>query len=480
MGCMGDGEPPVYNALAQQQERVVATLVTGLALAALVFSPLLWFEADDRTDRRLWLLMALPQSFVVIYATRRQLGFRATAAWSLAMLIVLSAYIACLRGPTPGTMALHSMSLLLAAMFFGRRGTLWMLGACIASVVVAGVLLTNGLVEPWHVSFWNPLATIVWLRYAAVLTILAGAIALAYMQVVEGLTRTAQLLNETLLRERAEREQRELAQAALARAQRQEALAQLAAGIAHDLANSVMVASAHAEFICSAPAATPEIAQDAGHISATLAGTKELIERLSALGRSNPQPFAPARLDVPLEWLSKALQRVLPPEITLRTHLASTASIAVDTSRLEQALLNLGLNARDAMPRGGVLDFDVSDCRLEAAVPGWIAEPGQFVRISCRDTGIGMDPATLQHIFEPFFTTKPHGRGTGLGLAMVRRLVYDAKGFILVESSPGHGTQLQLHFPVQFAAASAPASKAQSSVPAEPGPEAASPSLNAD
>jgi signal transduction histidine kinase len=94
--------------------------------------------------------------------------------------------------------------------------------------------------------------------------------------------------------------------------------------------------------------------------------------------------------------------------------------LTVDTSRLEQALLNLGLNGRDAMPRGGVLDFDVSDCRLEAAVAGWLAEPGQFVRISCCDTGTGMDAATQQRIFEPFFTTKALGRGTGLGLAMVR------------------------------------------------------------
>jgi signal transduction histidine kinase len=122
----------------------------------------------------------------------------------------------------------------------------------------------------------------------------------------------------------------------------------------------------------------------------------------------------------------------------------------VDAPQLEQALLNLGLNARDAMPQGGHLDYEVSACALEAAIPGWDALPGRFVRISCRDNGSGMDVATQQRIFEPFFTTKQPGpgRGTGLGLPMVRRLVYDAKGYISLESSVGAGTVFHLHFPV--------------------------------
>jgi signal transduction histidine kinase len=345
-------------------------------------------------------------------------------------------------------MALHSMALLLAALFFGKRGAWLVLAACMATVVIAGVLLTQGYVLPWYTSFWNPLLPVVWLRYAVLLTILAGTTALAYTQVVQGLSDTARMLSETLQRERSEREQRERAQAALERAQRHELLAQLAAGIAHDLANSLMVVSAHAEFISTASTVSGEVAQDAANIIDTLAGTKAQLDRLLALGRGERRSFAPVRLDTPLTWLGKTLRRVLPDNIVLRTHVGAADAIAVDAPRLEQALLNLGLNARDAMPQGGQLAYEVSTCTLEAAIPGWDALPGRFVRISCRDNGSGMDDATQQRIFEPFFTTKEPGHGTGLGLAMVRRLAYDAKGYIQVESSVGAGTVFHLHFPV--------------------------------
>jgi signal transduction histidine kinase len=381
MDGMGENEPARLDALAEQQQRVVATFVAGLAVAALLVSPIIWFQAEDRADPRLWTLLILIQGLVLLYLARRRLTYHASALSLLALLAAISGFGACLRGPTPGSMALHSMALLLAALFFGRRGAWLVLAGCMATVVIAGVLLTQGYVLPWYTSFWNPLLPVVWLRYAVLLTILAGTTALAYTQVVQGVTDTARKLAETLQRERTEREQRERAQAALERAQRHELLAQLAAGIAHDLANSLMVVGVHAEFISTAPGVSGEVAQDAANILATLAGTKQQLERLLALGRAESQRFAPVRLEAPIAWLGKTLRRVLPENIVLRTHVAGTDAIAVDAPRLEQALLNLGLNARDAMPVGGHLDYEVSACTLEAVIPGWNALPGRFIRI---------------------------------------------------------------------------------------------------
>jgi signal transduction histidine kinase len=484
---MGESEPVGHDALAQQQRRILGTFVVGLALAALLVSPILWFQAEDRRDPRLWTLLTLSQGFVAVYMVRRRLSYRALALSLLGLLGAISGFGASLRGPTPGSMALHSMALLLAALFFGKRGAWLVLAGCMATVLLAGVLLTQGYVVPWYTAFWNPLLPVVWLRYAVLLTILTGTTALAYTQVVQGLTDTARMLSETLQRERNEREQRERAQAELERAQRHELLAQLAAGIAHDMANSLMVVSVHAEFISIAPSVSGEVAQDAANIIDTMVGIKAQLARLLALGRAESRDFAPVRLDAPLAWLDKTLRRVLPENIVLRTHVAVADAIAVDAPQLEQALLNLGLNARDAMPQGGHLDYEVSACALEAAIPGWDALPGRFVRISCRDDGSGMDVATQQRIFEPFFTTKQPGpgRGTGLGLPMVRRLVYDAKGYISVESRVGAGTVFHLHFPIsvtvsqpdELATSAGPSS---GPAPADDTPEARARELSVD
>jgi signal transduction histidine kinase len=438
------------HGLDEQRSAVLRTLLAGLALFGLCVTPVVWLEApvERRGDIRLWALFALLQSNVLLYALRRTLGDRHTAFALLGELALFSTFLVSMRGPSPGSTALHFFLLWLAALFFGKRGAWAGALVCVASIAVGALLLAGGVVEPWSSQFWDPRDGLVWLRYSIVIAILAATLALAHLHVVRGLSDNARQLARALAREREQRRQRELAQAALERAQRHEVLAQLAGGIAHDVANGLMVSSAHAEFIKRSPDATRAIAENADHILETIHGMRGLTRSLLALGRVDVEHIERMRLDRPLAWLEKTLRHTLPPGIALQTQVSTACEIDVDVARLEQALLNLGLNARDAMPTGGELRVEAAERSAASVPPGWLAEPGRFVRVSVSDTGVGMEGDVLERAFEPFFTTKGPGHGTGLGLAVVRRLVYDARGFISVDSKLGLGTTFCLHFPV--------------------------------
>jgi len=123
--------------------------------------------------------------------------------------------------------------------------------------------------------------------------------------------------------------------------------------------------------------------------------------------------------------------------------------VLCDRAQLDQVLLNLALNARDAMPGGGRLTFETGNVRINSADPGTRPglEPGEWVRLVVRDQGTGMTPAVKAHLFEPFFTTKEHGKGTGLGLATVYGIVTQSGGHIFVDSAPGRGTTFEIHLP---------------------------------
>jgi len=141
------------------------------------------------------------------------------------------------------------------------------------------------------------------------------------------------------------------------------------------------------------------------------------------------------------------LKRLMPTKVSCRTEVRSSGEVFVDLQEMQQALLNLAINARDAMPEGGEFVIEVADSEITEPPPGWRARAGSYVVIACRDTGKGIDEAILERIFEPFFTTKTPGKGTGLGLAMVRRTIHDAGGFVAVQSAPGRGTTVRLCLP---------------------------------
>src|SRR5581483_3365759 len=153
--------------------------------------------------------------------------------------------------------------------------------------------------------------------------------------------------------------------------------------------------------------------------------------------------------------IAAMLQRLLGETVQLSTVVGDAAFVKTDPSQLEQVLLNLAVNARDAMPQGGCLTIETSDVMLDEAFARQhpSVQPGPHVKIAVTDTGCGMDPATQKRIFEPFFTTKPKDRGTGLGLATVYGIVKQSGGSIWVDSEVGRGTTFRVYLPCTHEAA---------------------------
>jgi len=176
-----------------------------------------------------------------------------------------------------------------------------------------------------------------------------------------------------------------------------------------------------------------------------------LTRQLLAFSRQQPLARVVLDLNALLRDTSRMLTRLIGESITLSLEPSATPLfVRCDRTQVEQLLVNLAVNARDAMPDGGRLVFALEEVQIQdnARQEHPDARPGRFAKLSVRDTGEGMDEATLSRIFEPFFTTKPIGAGTGLGLSMVHGIVSKAGGFIQVRSQPGQGAQFQVHLPL--------------------------------
>ena len=237
----------------------------------------------------------------------------------------------------------------------------------------------------------------------------------------------------------------------LREAQRLKAVGQLTGGVAHDFNNLLTVITGNAEVLAEDLRAQPQLAALADMVVQAGQRAADLIQRLLAFARR--QPLAPVAVDVPrqLAELEPLLRRSLGENIRIEVALGeSLPPVMIDPAQLDNALLNVCLNARDAMPQGGTLSIEAQQrtldeayCRLHAEVA-----PGHYVAISVSDTGTGIAPEDLPHVFEPFFSTKPDGKGTGLGLAMVYGFVKQSGGHVAIYSEPGLGTTVTVYLPV--------------------------------
>jgi CheY-like chemotaxis protein len=232
-----------------------------------------------------------------------------------------------------------------------------------------------------------------------------------------------------------------------------ESVGRLAGGVAHEANNQMSVVIGAANFILARQDIPPAVRTDAEYIRKAAERTAAVTSQLLAFSRQ--QLLRPRVLDLNgvLETFRPVLQRTMGEDcaVTLRLEPA-LGSVRADPGQLEQVLLNLALNARDAMPRGGTLSLETSVARLtegSAAVARGVAvRPGWYAVLAVSDTGHGMDRETLAHVFEPFFTTKGVGQGTGLGLATVYGIVKQSGGYIWAYSEPGQGTTIKIYLPV--------------------------------
>jgi two-component system cell cycle sensor histidine kinase/response regulator CckA len=236
----------------------------------------------------------------------------------------------------------------------------------------------------------------------------------------------------------------------LRQAQKMDAVGRLAGGVAHDFNNLLTVIRAHAELLRDSLPSGTQDAEDLDEIQKAASRAAALTHQLLAFSRQ--QVVAPRTLDLnaTVANVEKMLRRLIGEDIAFTTTLQHGAGgILADAGQVEQVIVNLVVNARDAMPDGGELTIETESRVLgDAEVAAHPAvRPGPFVRLRVRDTGCGMDERTRARIFEPFFTTKEVGRGTGLGLAMVYGIVEQAGGFITVESAPAAGATFTIHLP---------------------------------
>jgi two-component system, cell cycle sensor histidine kinase and response regulator CckA len=234
-------------------------------------------------------------------------------------------------------------------------------------------------------------------------------------------------------------------------AQKMEAVGRLAGGIAHDFNNMLTVISSYSDLLLSQLAATDPRREDVLPIRAAAAGAASLTRQLLAFSR---QQVVDPRLVVVEDVVAstkRLLHRLIGEDIEMLTPSSGDpVSVRIDPGQVEQVIMNLAVNARDAMPEGGTLtigtrtvDLNESDAQMH-----WPATPGRYAVLAVSDTGIGMDAVTQARIFEPFFTTKEVGKGTGLGLATVYGIVKQGGGFISVYSEPGMGTTVRIYLPI--------------------------------
>ncbi|MBI2692064.1 MAG: response regulator [Solirubrobacterales bacterium] len=285
-------------------------------------------------------------------------------------------------------------------------------------------------------------------------------ITVSYAQSSEGPIRIAATrdISERLVleRERNELEQR----LELDQARRMESIGQLAGGIAHDFNNLLGVIINYAEFAAAELEDLPTVRDDVEQIQSAAHRAAALTNQLLMFSRNDDVAPRSMELNSTLEELERLLRRVIGEHVTLETQFDPELwGVVADPSQIEQVVLNLAVNARDAMPDGGPLTIETANVELDddfVSGRAGLVEPGRHIRLTVRDAGVGMDAETVERAFEPFFTTKPKPQGTGLGLATVYGIVRSHGGDIFLHSELGVGTTVEIHLPAIEVAASSP------------------------
>jgi PAS domain S-box-containing protein len=247
--------------------------------------------------------------------------------------------------------------------------------------------------------------------------------------------------------------EKRLLEAELRQSQKMEAIGRLTGGIAHDFNNLLAVIIGNTQLLARSLRESPRLLKQADTALRAAMRGGELTRRLLAFARQ--QVLEPKVVDLNglLSGMYEFLRRSMTGEIEICRRIAATWPIKVDPGQLENAVLNLVINARDAMPEGGTITIATRDVVIDEAsaterVLGQdVVTPGDYVLLEIVDTGLGMSPDTLKRVFEPFFTTKDVGKGSGLGLSMVYGFVKQSDGFIQVASTVAHGTSVHLYFP---------------------------------
>jgi len=257
------------------------------------------------------------------------------------------------------------------------------------------------------------------------------------------------MIRDITERKKAEKE-KDLIQGQLNQSQKMEAIGRLAGGIAHDFNNILTAIRGNSELALEMVDKTNPVHARLNEIILSVLHASKLTRQLLLFGKGHHFELRPLNINSVIENLLVMISRIIGDDIVIVREFAPDLwTVRADEGNIEQVMMNLAVNARDAMPEGGTLTINTENVTLDEkdcmAVPG--AQPGDFVRLSVRDTGSGMDRDVMQHIFEPFFTTKELGKGMGFGLAVVYGIIRQHNGCVKVESEPGRGTGFEIFLP---------------------------------
>ena len=455
------GAESLDDILHELRRRVllVALNVLAIAIPLVCVSLALQAFSSDTLTRAMLALCLWGIVFPLLRLLHSRMTFRTAARVLLIVLLITAAMVEVRGGLTIGSLAVSVLVILLSTLFFGRRGAAVALLAVLLITMASGILVVKGYVPPMAKDLWDPLNFAVWVRQTFILGLLGIVMAATELYVVERLAHQVDVHQNLAAREREqrlaleqserervrEREQRELAQRALEQSRRIEALARMAGGVAHDFNNALTVIVGGAEMARLRRNFPEEVEEYLNEVLRAAGGAADLSRRLLMLGRhhiSKPQPMAIASL---VDRLHTPMRRILADDIRLELNPPSDdAIVLVDETQLERALLNLVINAGDAMPRGGTVTIAWHSADVVSVAN--LAD-GRYVSVTISDTGQGMNRETIERIFDPFFTTKSDKGGTGLGMVTVYAFAKESGGTVEVTSTLGTGTTITLWLP---------------------------------
>ena len=356
------------------------------------------------------------------------------------------------------------------ALFFGTRRALLMLLALFTANIGVAWGWVHGYL-PLFMSgpreaapYLDSTSAIVWFRVSTVASVLIALMLLVMRFLLRDTKRALGEAERALQRLAVEQESRARAEEARMKAegasrdaQKFDALGRLAAGVAHDVNNALCVVKSYGSLMAEAPGDQAAVLDAVAAIQAATANAEQLTHHLLAFSRSDASlRVGVADLSEVVRLESKTLGRILPSNIQVTAEAVAPLFVPLSRGSLQEIIINMAINARDAMPKGGRLGLRVA---AEANGSG-----GRWVRLDVADTGVGIDKATQERIFEPFFTTKPSGVGTGLGLSMVYGLVSGVGGTISVDSSPETGSRFTIRLPEIEAAQARDAASSKSGI----------------
>ena len=285
-----------------------------------------------------------------------------------------------------------------------------------------------------------------------ILLVTMGALVIAVLSLAQAqLTRRHQQLATVNARLHEEIEERRKTEDALRQSHKMEAIGQLSGGIAHDFNNLIMIVKGNLKLL------RRKLGEDQGPAAAYITSADEALDRAAYLTQrilafSRRQPLTPQRVNLSTlaEGLSELLRHSVGEKVEISLRLNSAWPTLCDINQMENVILNLAINARDAMPKGGRMVIETSDVTL-AQPPAELESqnflPGDYVSLTVIDTGVGMSEEVRRRAVDPFFTTKPQGKGTGLGLSMTFGFVRQSGGYLIIESAPDKGTAVTILMP---------------------------------